>query len=323
MKSHNSSSTFKNLLLGSLLALPMTVSAAPVCESSVTDTGIEKSFPGLQAGKSGWLFREHDLIESFGPNRTGYNGLRAIQQSLAERGTTLMIVPLPTRGIVHPEFVDDTEFDHRVAAKNYYLYLNRLRRVGLLTPQLDELTAGDQTEPLYFARDHHWTPTGAAVTAQLVSKEVARNNLLTDVPTMSFTTTTVEQDATPGSYARAAKDLCGIEYGAETFSVHYTEAQLDLFADVANPEVVLVGTSNSNGVKHFNFGGFLRQELGVDVLNVATSGGGFDESLIQYLQSPEFSTQAPRLIIWEVPGYYSLNQADFYDTVLNILGEKS
>ena len=307
----------------SLLALPFSLFAAPLCEAPDTDAAILSSFPSLQSGKSDWLFREHDLIETFGPNRNRYNGLRAIQRALAERGASLMIVPLPTRGIVHPEYLDNDQFVHRVAAKNYFLYLNRLRRVGLLAPQLDELTKGDQEEPLYFSRDHHWTPAGAAATARLVSEEVARANILTNTPGMNFTTTAVEQDETAGSYARAALEVCGLEYEPEQFDVYYTEAELDLFAETSPPEVVLVGTSNSNGVKHFNFDGFLRESLGVDVLNVATSGGGYDESLIEYLKSPMFDEQPPKLIIWEVPGYYSLNQTDFYETVLAILEDKS
>ncbi len=294
-----------------------------ICQTVLPNEGYLKSFQGLQQGNNEWLFRNHDLIEDFGPNRTGYNGLRAIQQKLSDRGTALMIVPLPTRGIVHPEFVLDESFSHKHAAKNYNNYLNRLRRVGLLVPPLDKMTAGDQEIPLYFARDHHWTPAGAAAAARLVSEEIGKTELLLDTPTLGFSTVKVETDSTNGSYNRAAWEACEKEYQPETFDVFYTEAELDLFAEVVDPEVVLVGTSNSNGTKHFNFDGFLRQELGVDVLNVATSGGGFDESLITYLGSDSFKQQPPKLIIWEVPGYYSLNQVNFYEEVLSQLEGKS
>lgn len=317
-----------NSLVCGLFVLSLTASSKSAADNSLCDVAIPnegylKSFQGLQRGNEQWLFRNHDLIVEFGPNRAGYNGLRAIQQNLAERGTTLMIVPLPTRGIVHPEYVLDESFSHKQSAKNYYLYLNRLRRVGLMVPPLDKLTSGDQEIPLFFARDHHWTPAGAAATARLVKEEIAQTRLLQDTPMLNFTTVEVEQDSTAGSYSRAATEVCGNEYVAESFSVYYTEAELDLFAEVTEPEVVLVGTSNSNGVKHFNFDGFLREQLGVDVLNVATSGGGFDESLIAYLGSEAFRLNPPKLIIWEVPGYYSLSQPEFYETVLNQLEKNS
>ncbi len=311
------------LFVLSLSAASKSAADNSICDAVIPNEGYLKSFQGLQRGNDQWLFRNHDLIDSFGPNRAGYNGLRAIQQNLAERGTTLMIVPLPTRGIVHPEYVLDESFSHKQAAKNYYLYLNRLRRVGLVVPPLDKLTTGGQEIPLFFARDHHWTPAGAAATARLVQEEVAKAQLLQDIPALNFSTIEVEQDSTTGSYSRAATEVCGTEYQEESFPVYYTEAELDLFAEVAEPEVVLVGTSNSNGVKHFNFDGFLRKELGVDVLNVATSGGGFDESLITYLGSESFKQNPPKLIIWEVPGYYSLSQPAFYETVLGQLEKNS
>ena len=320
--------TIRNILTSCIFVLGWTANSAfandnAICSESIPNEGYLKSFQGLQKGNSNWLFRNHDLIEDFGPNRTGYNGLRAIQQNLAERGTTLMIVPLPTRGIVHPEYVLNESFSHRHAAKNYLNYLNRLRRVGLMVPPLDKMTMGDQEVPLYFARDHHWTPAGAAAAARLISEEIAKTDLLSDIPALNFATVKVDSDNTNGSYNRAALEACKVEYQAEAFDVFYTEAELDLFAEVLEPEVVLVGTSNSNGTKHFNFDGFLRQELGVDVLNVATSGGGFDESLISYLGSEAFRQQPPKLIIWEVPGYYSLNQVSFYDSVLKQLEDES
>lgn len=294
-----------------------------LCGGPIPNEGYLKSFQGLQPGRDDWLFRNHDLIEDFGPSRNGYNGLRAIQQKLADRGTTLMIVPLPTRGIVHPEYVLDPEFNHKQSAKNYYLYLNRLRRVGLVVPPLDKLTAGDQEIPLFFARDHHWTPDGAAATARLVSEELSSTGLLDESPALKFSTSTVEVQNNSGSYSRAAAELCNSQYEPESFNVYYTEAELDLFAEVSEPDVVLVGTSNSNGTMSFNFDGFLRRELGVDVLNVATSGGGFDSSLVNYLGSDKFKQNPPVLIIWEVPGYYSLSQAEFYDTVLDVLEGES
>lgn len=308
------------LMLSGLAANAM---SAPVCHSPIPDSGYLRNFQNLQTGVDGWLFREHDLIDSFGPSQKGYNGLRALQAALRERGTNLVIVPLPTRAIVHPEKLGDVEFSHRTAAKNYFLYLNRLRRVGLLVPELDKLTQGDQENDLFFARDHHWRPAGAQATAELVAELIASENLLGEYSPTTFTTSVVAQDATAGSYSRAATQLCEIEYEEEQFDVFYSAAELDLFDEPAAPEVVLVGTSNSNGSKDFNFSGFLRQELRADVLNMATSGGGYDESLLQYLASPEYQAHRPKIIVWEVPGYYSLNLTSFYEELLSLLEEKS
>ncbi len=312
------------LLAGlSFLGLASTSLAATLCEKEIPDSGYLRNFQKLEMGNGGWLFREHDLITEFGPDRAGYNGLRALNTALAERGTTLVIVPLPTRGIVHPEKLGDIEFTHSLAAKNYSLYLNRLRTVGLMAPELTVLTNGDQEQALYFSRDHHWTPEGAKLTAGLVASLLEEAEILDNVASMEFNTTIIQTDSTKGSYSKAALELCKREFAAEDFNVFYTEPQLDIFADAAEPEVVLVGTSNSNGAKSFNFDGYLREALGVDVLNMATSGGGFDESLLLFLGSKEFSLHPPKVLIWEVPAYYSLKQASFYESLVSALGEES
>jgi len=311
----------KYLISAILLGYFSDANATDVCDKPIPDSGYLRNFQELELGHDQWLFREHDLISEFGPNQRGYNGLRMLNNALASRGTVLVIVPLPTRGIVHPEKLRESEFSYTHAAKNYSLYLNRLRKVGLQVPELSLLTKGDQTLPLYFARDHHWTPAGAEKTAELVAQLLFQSGSLKDIPTLEFTTNKIKSDSNPGSYSRAALELCNIEYPAEAFEVYYTESEIDLFAEVAPADVVLVGTSNSNGSKVFNFDGFLRSSLGVDVMNMATSGGGFDESLLEYLSSIEFRTKPPKILIWEVPGYYSLNRPSFYEELENILGE--
>lgn len=306
----------------SFLGMTSTSLSATLCEKEIPNSGYLRNFQKLEIGHSDWLFRKHDLITEFGPDHAGYNGLRALNTALAERGTTLVIVPLPTRGIVHPEKLGDIEFSHSLAAKNYSLYLNQLRSVGLMAPELTELTKGDQEHALYFSRDHHWTPQGAKLTAGLIAKLLKEAKILESVASMEFTTSIIQVDSTKGSYSKAALEHCQREFAAEDFNVFHTESKLDIFADVAEPEVVLVGTSNSNGAKNFNFGGYLRESLGVDVLNMATSGGGFDESLLLFLSSKEFTLRPPKVLIWEMPAYYRLKQTSFYESLLSILGQE-
>jgi alginate biosynthesis protein AlgX len=89
---------------------------------------------------------------------------------------------------------------------------------------------------------------------------------------------------------------------------------------LARPDVVLVGTSNSNGAMDFNFAGFLEEYLGHEVANLARSGGGYDGAIMDYLASEAFTLNPPTLLIWEVPGYYSLNTASYYERLLASVG---
>jgi hypothetical protein len=70
-----------------------------------------------------------------------------------------------------------------------------------------------------------------------------------------------------------------------------------LFGDVQVP-VTLVGTSYS---MRANFHGYLQAYLKADTLNVAVDGGGFIQSMSQYLRDDSFQISPPILLVWEIP----------------------
>ncbi|NBV29476.1 hypothetical protein EBS02_10795, partial [bacterium] len=92
----------------------------------------------------------------------------------------------------------------------------------------------------------------------------------------------------------------------------------DLFQSDKAPEIVLIGTSNSvNSSSYSNFDGFLKEALGTDVLNLSKTGGGFSDSMAEYLNSDQFKKSPPKIIIWEIPSYYDLNkQNSFFAKIL-------
>src|SRR3546814_4929602 len=67
------------------------------------------------------------------------------------------------------------------------------------------------------------------------------------------------------------------------------------------PQIVLVGTSNSDSKGGYNFAGYLEQYMGADVLDVAITGGSFDGSLLHYLPSDLYQKHPPKIIIWAMP----------------------
>jgi alginate O-acetyltransferase complex protein AlgJ len=74
-------------------------------------------------------------------------------------------------------------------------------------------------------------------------------------------------------------------------------SNVGLLGDASMP-VTLVGTSYS---LRANFHGHLQEALKADVLNVAKDGGGFLQSMKDYVQDESFKTAKPQLIVWEVP----------------------
>ena len=74
--------------------------------------------------------------------------------------------------------------------------------------------------------------------------------------------------------------------------------------------MVLVGTSNS-GVA-YNFAGYLEQYSGVQVLNMAVTGGGFESAMLQLLASEDFQKKPPKVVVWEFATHYDMSLRDFY-----------
>jgi len=119
-----------------------------------------------------------------------------------------------------------------------------------------------------------------------------------------------------------AGQLCGTSYAIQYMDQFTTEPKGeagdgDLFSDSGNPQITLVGTSHSG--KNYNFAGFLEQEIGADILNVAFPGGGLEGSMIQYLGSDEFQKTPPKILIWEFSPLYRLDQETIYRQMMSLL----
>jgi len=288
------------------------------------------NFRTLKEGRSGWLYRDYDLKKDFGPSKAGYKHLRKLNGALAKRGTQLLIVPIPTRGLVETQQLGKIKYDIKAGRRAYARYLQRLRKVGLQVPALPQLfesldEPGETQEPLFFARDHHWSSEGARRVAQLTAAHIKTLDIYPVLAKSVFRTHPQARRELDGSLQRAAFKICGKPYPQEQFDEYTTEslATQDLFTDLPEAEVVLVGTSNSKGQLNFNFSGFLSEYTQLDVLNLAQSGGGYGGALKTYLNSDAFVYKPPKLLIWELPGYYSLNNAEFFDELLSQLTGES
>ena len=81
-----------------------------------------------------------------------------------------------------------------------------------------------------------------------------------------------------------------------------------LFGDAALP-VTLVGTSYSAN-KLWHFEGHLKTAMQADILNMADEGQGPFATMRAWLDSGNFKSNKPRLVIWEMPERYLLRSED-------------
>jgi hypothetical protein len=157
-------------------------------------------------GRDRWLFYRPDLRYLVEPDRpeadTGESkwveppdqgthrqsvekAILRFHDQLQERGITLVVMPVPGKPSVYPDRVTRRAAGKEQQFKSPALdLLNSLQRQGVATV---DLFAAFQTvrgagapaanNPLYLARDTHWTPLGAQIAAQTVAAKMSELNL--------------------------------------------------------------------------------------------------------------------------------------------------
>ena len=319
----------KSLIFTSLLALYNTHAKADInyeiesCCSlcpevndiNAYNTEFLKVSQQLVEGNDGWLYRSKlDLDEQFKLDQETMADLSRFRAALAARGTTLLMVYQPTRGLINPGGVLENsikQYDFNAALSSYDEALQQIRSTGIIVPPLTSLINKGDKPAFYFRRDAHWTPHGAMLSAELVSNTIKELDIYSLISTSEFKTSQVGLLEVGGSHQKAAYLICGTQYPAQYVDEFKTEpaeeTEADLFGDASLPEIVAAGTSFTNAKANYNFVGYLKEFLSTDILNVGQAGGGVIGSLIQYLPTEDFQSIPPKLLIWEVPSYTSLS----------------
>lgn len=305
--------------------------ALPCCElcPAATDkdhppAGTPPSAWPLVAGKDGWVFRgKDDLDTDFGlkPERAAM--FSEFIDALKRKGTRLMLVFTPSRGLMAPDKVS-VPFDHQLALTHYQQTLAEFRKLGAMVPPLDTLV-GHMKEDFFFKRDIHWTPEGARAAAGVVAETLRKDPLFAQLPDKQFVTSRTGLAPIHGSINSAVADLCHQSYPSQYARSYVTVGQAsddDLLADntatpVAQP-LVLVGTSFS-ALPVLNFDGFLRQSMGKDLLNMAMAGGQDRGAWLEYLPTDLFQKTPPKMVIWEMPANYSLSEKSLFRQLIPLV----
>ena len=258
----------------------------------------------LLQGRDDWLFHSKVELEANFPIEPQVLGdLGRLTRALKARGIDMLLLETPPRGLMHYAELqpgDQARFDYPRALATFRKDLETLRRAGFVVPDYGLLIEQKDPDDFYYHRDVHWTPEGARRTANLIADTVKKLPVYAKLKPQAFTTRQAGTSRQAGVLSLAASQLCGGHYPWEVSPTFVTEAlDVDPFADVPPPEVVIVGTSFS-GTPDYNFADFLQQSLQTVVQNVAISGGGPDGSLAQYLTSETFQKTPPKLLIWEL-----------------------
>jgi alginate biosynthesis protein AlgX len=266
--------------------------------------------------------------------------LGRLSSALAERGTTLVYVAIPTKSQAMPDSLpkraEDYGYDAAISQTVYDDILAGLRANGVVAPDIMRAlqTAASAGESPMFAADFHWSATGARAAAEVIGAAIKADPGYAGLTPKTFESRPMGDAVAFSGSRRSWQGFCldtlpraetaiwettetgpdaapdiGLDIGLET-DTGVEGAALDIFADASagdTPDVVLVGTSFSDSEVN-NFAGFLQQYSSLEVVNYAITGGDQFGAISSYLTSTEFQKAPPRFLVWENPIYNNLGQ---------------
>ena len=313
------------------LAVSLSVMAAmsPPAASAETQSGygcsayeFSTALPSVE-GKEGVFFRTFaDLRLQHPMDQRTIAMLGRLAATLEENGTTLVYVTIPAKSQVMANYLPDRAADYGfVPAMGETIYtdiITRMKGVGIIAPDIMTALQGvTGDEWAFFGDDFHWTSAGARAAAQAIAAELKASPHYAELSPSTFESVKQGMETAFSGMRRTLQSFCvdslpptetmayktSLVEGANTDS-----AALDIFAGAgASLPAVLVGTSFSDSPIN-NFGGFLNEYTGLDIVNYAITGGNQYGAMLSYLTSDEFKDQRPRFLIWENPIYNNLAQ---------------
>jgi hypothetical protein len=274
---------------------------------------------GWREGLEGTIFIERDLKTSLNIQPSVLGGFKQITETMKTQGISLVLVPVPWRGVPLANFLDSEDevqatFDVAKAKDVYRMAIATLQESSGATVidvlAVMETAPTDAATPLFYKRDHHWTYVGSSLVAHALAERVKTelSDLYASLP--KRTTELISKELVRETRTmEQAKELCNLELPPEPsliFEAKSNQEETSLFGEEAS-QVVLVGSSQS--APNQSFPAFLAHELQTDILNLSVAGGGLVGSLESYLTSDTYANSKPHLIIWEFPVEYLLANA--------------
>lgn len=283
-----------------------------------------KDFKYMVAGKDNWLFEtSNDLKPDYSIHPSTLKFLEKITKNFKDLGIDLILVQMPTRGIMHADQFPDNINDYNdrgsydaQRALDSYLHAaptyNTQYQVNIVN--IPDIKIG---EPFYYATDLHWNAQGAKRMAQAVARYMDEHGIGKSLVKGEYETRFANKIPYKKAYPQLIEKICGNSVPgeeAEIYETAKTSSDVDtdtLFADLY-PQVVLIGTSFSlqqNAAA--NFQGFLEENIKTDILNMSIAGGGDETAMLSYLRSGDYKKGKTKVAIWEIPGHYKLNLPTF------------
>lgn len=309
--------------VGKLQPIPVETAAAPVETVACPELAREESYKGknkifkyILPGKDGWMFRTSDFRSDFKLSDDALAAFEGIDKAMAARGSQLVVLLQPPRGLFAPAHMSPQtlprDYDAQAARAAYRGFIESLRERDLSVVDLSDIPP---ESPYFMKADPHWSVAGARLTAERTAALLRDLPVYDDLKKDSFTTRIVGQEKHErGDYEVFALNTCKREKPPVSVDIWETasgtqSASADaLFGDAPLPEIVALGTSNTENDRELNFIGSLKTLASADIYNAALAGGGFGGSPIAYFASDAYRKQPPRIVIWEFLAHHDFEE---------------
>ncbi|MEL7463864.1 MAG: hypothetical protein AAFN79_07340 [Pseudomonadota bacterium] len=295
-------------LSAALLAATMTATgaaAAPYCDAlgdrDALPSKHQKRGPFHSDAASGWIIGDDQLRARFEMSAEASLLLSAIREEFTAQGATLAVVAAPPRPLFAPgealAAMGLAGYDAAATAAEFQAYVKALNAVGVAAPDLlAALREGG--EAVYFKRDTHWTPTGAALSAAALADAL---KMRADAAAPAMTGGYEEK----GSLSAVAEAACGARPEAETVAApdfaKAGGADALLGDAAAGPALALIGTSFSDRYKRdaYRVADAIAHYTGAAVENASISGGGATSAMEAFIRSGRIGEFD--VVVWETP----------------------
>jgi alginate biosynthesis protein AlgX len=269
-------------------------------------------------GINGWLFRSADFRTDFSatPQTLAYFG--RLNKVLASKGETLVIAFQPPRGMLEEKYVDPADkpkgYSAEKAKAGYKAFLHQLDELDIDTVDLSNVPQGLGFFP---KADFHWTPEGAAFSAEQIADDLRDLPAYKNIEKHEYDTVQAGMGpADRGAFEEFIQNVCRVNIELTTEPLwDVTEKgraadAASLLGDASFPALTVLGTSNSSENDKFNFVNSLKKFSGIDAYNAALTGGGFGASSYRYYASDEYHQHPPKIIVWEFLPQHNYNNEE-------------
>jgi len=270
--------------------------------------------PRVKSGCEGWLFLGDELtVHTNGDSHATRRAdiAKTLVDGLAARGTRVTVTIVPDKTRMETERLCSLRrpaaLEGRYATWSAAMASRTLPMVALEQP-LREVKG--RVGASYDRTDTHWSLEGAQAAAEAIAGKV-RSQGFAPAPEVGFAVTRAPVaprwgdlvrlaglDQLPPSKRPAPDQVALPMFTATTPAAQATNADA-LFGDgPATQRVALVGSSYS---RNAHFADWLAQALRTDVGNLARDGGGFAQSMLDFLKQEARSDAPTAWLIWEIP----------------------